>query len=208
MTIVSRAAAAILEFRLGCAAWTAHDGEVTAFLVILLAVVLLATLGARKGARRPARSDKEDPAAAPRKTLSPYWLLGAVLVGLVLLRFGVNWLVVASGMVVAVIRGLLPLLRILPLVSSFRRGAGLPGGAGPGSRPFGSSPGNGGSAGSPVRPQRMTRQEALQVLGLDEQATGEDVQREYRRLMRKIHPDLGGSSYLAAKLNEAKDVLS
>ena len=172
----------------------------TAFLVI----VLLATLGGRQGARGPARNDGAGPSAARRKTPSPYWLLGAALVGLVLLRFGVNWLVVASGMVVAALRGVLPLLRFLPLLSSFRRGAGLPG-AGGGPRPFGSSPGDAGSSG---RSQRMTRQEALQVFGLDEQATREDVQREYRRLMRKIHPDLGGSSYLAAKLNEAKDVLS
>ena len=209
MTIVSRAAAAIVEFRLGWAAWTAHDGHVTAFLVILLAVVLLATLGGRQGARGPARSDGTASRATARKTPNPYWLLGAVLLGLVLLRFGVNWLVVASGMVVALLRGLLPLLRFLPLLSSFRRGAGMPGAeAGPGSRPFGSRPGDAGSAGSSARSQRMTRQEALQVFGLDDQATREDVQREYRRLMRKIHPDLGGSSYLAAKLNEAKDVLS
>jgi DnaJ-class molecular chaperone len=53
----------------------------------------------------------------------------------------------------------------------------------------------------------MTRQEALRVLGLEATATQEDVQREYRRLMKKLHPDLGGSSYLAAKLNEAKEVL-
>lgn len=200
-------ATAIIEFQLGWAAWTAHDGGVTAFLVILLAVVLLATLGSRQGARGPARNDGASPNAARRKTPSPYWLLAAVLVGLVLLRFGVNWLVVASGMLVAVLRGVLPLLRFLPLLSSFRRGADMPG-AGPGGRPFGSSPGDAGPSGSSGRSQRMTRQEALQVFGLDEQATREDVQREYRRLMRKIHPDLGGSSYLAAKLNEAKDVLS
>ncbi len=179
--------------------------SVTAFLVVLLAVVLLATLGGGQGARGPAPSDGAAPRVSPRKTPSPYWLLGAVLVGLVLLRFGVNWLVVAGGMVLAVLRGLLPLLRFLPLLSSFRR-AGVPGGAaGPGSPPSGSRPGEAGASG---RAQRMTRQEALQVFGLDEQATREDVQREYRRLMRKIHPDLGGSSYLAAKLNEAKDVLS
>jgi curved DNA-binding protein CbpA len=53
----------------------------------------------------------------------------------------------------------------------------------------------------------MSRQEALQVLGLDASATQDDVRREYRRLIKKLHPDLGGSSYLAAKLNEAKDVL-
>jgi curved DNA-binding protein CbpA len=54
----------------------------------------------------------------------------------------------------------------------------------------------------------MTRREALEVLGLDAHATPEDVHREYRRLIKKIHPDLGGSTYLAAKVNEAKDVLS
>jgi curved DNA-binding protein CbpA len=53
----------------------------------------------------------------------------------------------------------------------------------------------------------MSRQEALQVLGLDRNATDDDVRREYRRLMKKLHPDLGGSGYLAAKINEAKDVL-
>jgi len=54
----------------------------------------------------------------------------------------------------------------------------------------------------------MSRHEALEMLGLDERATREDVQREYRRLIKRLHPDLGGSTYLTAKLNEARDVLS
>jgi hypothetical protein len=186
-------------------------GGVTVLLVILLAVVLLATLGARKGANGPA--PKRARAASKGKAWSPYWLLGAVLVGLVLLRFGVNWIVVAAGMVAALLRGLLPLLRLLPLLESVRRAAasrpgagGGPGASGPGGS--GAAPGSSSSAGGWRRPERMTRQEALQVFGLDESATREDVQREYRRLMRQVHPDLGGSSYLAAKINEAKDVLS
>lgn len=179
-------------------------------LVILVVVALFATLGARKGAPNPAPRRER---AARRKTWSPYWLLGAVLLGIVLVRFG-NWMVVAAGMVAAALRGLLPLLRFLPLLESVRRAtsarssahAGAPWGAS-GAGGEGAGPSSEGSRGS-RRPERMSRQEALQVLGLDERATSEDVQREYRRLMRKIHPDLGGSSYLAAKLNEAKDVLS
>ena len=176
----------------------------TALLVLVLIGVLLATLQARKPA--PASSGAPKRSKGP-KAISPYWLLGALLLGAVLLRFGVNWLVVAGGVVLATLRSLAPLLRFLPLLSSLqgRRmgGAGWapPGAAGP-------SDGSGGGAGAGHRARRMTRQEALQVFGLDESASREDVQREYRRLMRKVHPDLGGSSYLAAKINEAKDVLS
>lgn len=53
----------------------------------------------------------------------------------------------------------------------------------------------------------MTRQEALAVLGLEEGASRERVLSEYRRLMKKVHPDLGGTTYLATRLNEAKDLL-
>jgi curved DNA-binding protein CbpA len=53
----------------------------------------------------------------------------------------------------------------------------------------------------------MTREEALDVLGLSPDATPADVLAEYRRLMKKVHPDQGGTTYLATRLNEAKDVL-
>lgn len=187
---------------LGWIAWTGHDGVVTVLLVLALVGVLLATLYAREP-RRAARS-------APKRSNRPnavnaYWLLGALLVGAVLLRFGMSWLVVAGGVLLTALRALAPLMRFLPLLQLLQRGARVGGGSWAGNaRASGSTEGSAG----PARPRRMTRQEALQVLGLDERATPEDVQREYRRLMRKVHPDLGGSSYLAAKINEAKDVLS
>ncbi len=53
----------------------------------------------------------------------------------------------------------------------------------------------------------MTRDEALNVLGLETGAAREDVILAHKRLMQKMHPDRGGSSYLAAKINQAKDVL-
>lgn len=54
---------------------------------------------------------------------------------------------------------------------------------------------------------RMTRAEALRILDLGEDATADDVRDAHRRLMVKIHPDRGGSTFLAAKINQARDVL-
>ena len=54
---------------------------------------------------------------------------------------------------------------------------------------------------------KMSRAEALAVLGLKEGATADDVRAAHRRLMKEFHPDRGGSDYLAAKINQAKDVL-
>ena len=53
----------------------------------------------------------------------------------------------------------------------------------------------------------MSRDEALAVLGLDSEASDEDIVAAHRKLMQKLHPDRGGNDYLAAKINQAKDLL-
>ena len=55
--------------------------------------------------------------------------------------------------------------------------------------------------------QQMSASQALAVLGLDADASEQDIVAAHRRLMQKLHPDRGGSTYLAATLNRAKEVL-
>lgn len=56
-------------------------------------------------------------------------------------------------------------------------------------------------------PGTMTRTEAFEILGLQSGATDSDIRAAYHRLMRAAHPDAGGSDWLAARINQARDTL-
>ena len=62
-------------------------------------------------------------------------------------------------------------------------------------------------AASGRRGPKMSEEEAYQILGLQPGASADEIGRAHRGLMKKLHPDHGGSTYLAARVNEAKDIL-
>lgn len=64
-----------------------------------------------------------------------------------------------------------------------------------------------GGQGSAPRSRGMSEQEAYEILGLAQGASADEVRTAHRNLMKRVHPDMGGSAALAARINEAKERL-
>jgi DnaJ homolog subfamily C member 19 len=126
------------------------------------------------------------------------WTIRLALVGavLLLLRLGLPWLAMAGTAALALLRIAAPtLVRLLPLWLLKRSHVGSP------------QASTAGHADDRYRPTDMTRNRALEVLNLPQGASREEILRAHRELIKRVHPDRGGSSYLAAEVNRARDVL-
>ncbi|MEM1432864.1 MAG: DnaJ domain-containing protein [Pseudomonadota bacterium] len=58
-----------------------------------------------------------------------------------------------------------------------------------------------------VRPPQLSLAEAAGILGVDTAASEDEIRAAHRRLIRSVHPDRGGSDYLARQINDARDTL-
>ena len=130
---------------------------------------------------------------------APMLVLGSVaVVAIALAATGrLNWIFAAVSAALPFIWRLASLLRFLPWIARL---------TGHGRTTSADGDGSGGS--HPARPDgRMSREEAAELLGITPDADREAVLAAHRRLMQRLHPDRGGTDYLAARLNEARDRL-
>lgn len=121
-------------------------------------------------------------------------LVGAGVLVLLLVRLGLPWLAAIGAALITALRWVGPLaLRFLPWLMSILS--------------LTPTAARTSQNKQETRDGTMTRLDALAVLGLHEGASDEDIRNAYSALIKKVHPDRGGSAYLAARVNLARDLL-
>ena len=154
-------------------------------LVILVAIIAIALILWHKISRAQGQQ---------RKKLIFWSIFGAIIavLGGLAITGHLNIITALIASLVALLPRALQLLKYLPFISRLYQQ----------NRQHGQS-----SQPPPRGKQAMTSEQAMEILGLKPGYTKQDVIQAHRRMMRKVHPDRGGSDYLAAQINQAKDTL-
>ena len=156
-------------------------------LIILIAVAAIALILWHKISR--AKGEE-------KKKLVLWSIIGGVLavLGLLAVTGHLNVITAAIAGLVALLPRALQLVKYLPFISRMYQQSAQNSQTGSQKPP-------------PRGKQTMSAEEAMEVLGLKPGYTKDDVVQAHRRMMQKVHPDRGGSDYLASQLNKAKDTL-
>jgi hypothetical protein len=135
--------------------------------------------------------------ADKRKNLV-FWSTAGVIIGtlVVLAATGrMHWLYALGGSIAAFMPRVISALRYLPLINRFRQ------------QYTQQKSQQSGQQSARARSGKMTAEEAREILGLKPGASREEIIKAHKRMMQKVHPDRGGSDFLAAQINQAKDTL-
>jgi DnaJ-class molecular chaperone len=107
-----------------------------------------------------------------------------------------HWLYALGGTIAAFTPRLISALRYLPLLNRVRQHYTQQ-----------QSRQSGQQSATRANPGQMTAAQAREILGVKADASKEDIIKAHKRMMQKVHPDRGGSDFLAAQINQAKDTL-
>jgi DnaJ family protein C protein 19 len=153
-------------------------------LIILIAVIAIALIAWHK-----IKSAKGE----DKKRLIVWTAAGSAIaiLGVLAITGHLNFITALIGGAIALIPRILPLLKYIPLVNQFRQHKAS-------------------QQQSKQQTQShngMTKEKAYEVLGIKTGSRKEEIITAHKRMMHKLHPDRGGSDYLAAEINQAKDTL-
>lgn len=157
-------------------------------VILILALVLALFWGAKAIKKVPASISTSWPKIVG-------WMMAVILLMLLAATGKLNWLFAVIGMVIAsLVRWIPSLLKHAPQLHRLWL-------------LFGAKKSRQRQESTPGRGSKMSLTEASEVLGLKPGASREDIILAHRKLIAKLHPDKGGSDYLAAQINLAKKVL-
>lgn len=161
--------------------------------VILLLIIVMLVYWLLKGFAKTSAS------AVAQQLKKIGWLIAIAILAVLAVAGKLNWLFALLGVLLATFSRLLPvLLNYAPQLHRLwllLRNAQASGGSSTRQPP------------PRARAGTMSREEALAILGLQTHASETDIIDAHRKLMQRMHPDRGGSDYLAAQINLAKKVL-
>lgn len=148
------------------------------YQLLVILFIVLAVIGVRR-IQKQAPKDRS-------KLFIKYALYALVLISVLLVISGrLHWIAGAATLLFPLLQRILPIaLRALPFIKKAA------------SREK-----------TPTPPSTMEVEQALKVLGLEAGANDQDIIKRHKELIQKNHPDRGGSDFLAAQINEAKDIL-
>jgi hypothetical protein len=119
-------------------------------------------------------------------------IIGGLIIAILLIRFGMPYIAALLGGAMALIATFSRLIQILSTVDSLKGLFKKP---------------QSDATQKTSTTAKMTKEQAFKILEISENASKEEIEEAYKRLMKKNHPDVGGTEYFASQLNEAKDLL-
>jgi hypothetical protein len=135
-----------------------------------------------------------------KKKLMVWSIAGGIIavLGFLAITGRLNFITAAITGLIALLPKAMQLLRYLPILNHFRQQA---------KNSTQHNNGTNQNNRSASQQNAMSRKQACDVLGIKEDASKEDIIKAHKRMMQKVHPDRGGSDYLAAQINQAKETL-